>query len=164
VASGDELRALVRSFNETVVALRKREELRGRNVELTDSLLESRSRIVATADAERCRLERDLHDGTQQHLVLLRLKLDRTVDDDERRKLAVELREDLERALAELRELAHGIYPSILENEGLPGALREAVERAAIPASLEPDGVARYPAEVEAAVCSCCLEALRNAA
>jgi signal transduction histidine kinase len=75
-----------------------------------------------------------------------------------------ELREDLDRALRELRDLAHGIYPAVLENEGLAGALREAVQRAAIPTELECDGAGPYAPEVEAAVYFCCLEAMQNAA
>jgi signal transduction histidine kinase len=74
-----------------------------------------------------------------------------------------ELRHELERALSELRDLAHGIYPPLLENEGLPGALGAAVRRAGLPATLSCDGAGRYSRELEAAVYFCCLEALQNA-
>jgi signal transduction histidine kinase len=74
------------------------------------------------------------------------------------------VQESAQRALAELRDLAHGIYPAVLQNDGLPGALAEAAERAAIPATLQCDGAGRYPPELEAAVYFCCLEALQNAA
>jgi signal transduction histidine kinase len=91
--------------------------------------------------------------------------LAREVADDPKASALVEhLRGDLDRALAELRDLAHGIYPPLLENEGLPGALGEAAQRAAIPTTLEADGAGRYPPELEAAVYFCCLEALQNAA
>ena len=160
---------LITGFNEMVEGLLERDVLRGENLELADSLQASRARIVATADAERRRLERDLHDGAQQHLVLLGLKLGmarRLVERDPAAAAAMhdELRADLERALAELRDLAHGIYPPLLENEGLPGALAEAVQRAGIGATFESDGARRYPPELEAAVYFCCLEALQNAA
>jgi signal transduction histidine kinase len=79
-------------------------------------------------------------------------------------EINADLRADLQRALTELRALAHGIYPALLQSEGLPGALREAVARVAIPAQLDCDGTRRYPAELEAAVYFCCLEALQNAA
>jgi signal transduction histidine kinase len=161
VLSGDELGTLAHSFNQMLDGLREREALRA-------DLRESRARIVATADAERRRLERDLHDGAQQHLVLMNLKLataDRLIEKDPAAARAVhaELRHDLRRALEELRELAHGIYPQVLQADGLPGALREAVGRAAIPATLECDRIERLRPEVEAAVYFCCLEALQNA-
>jgi signal transduction histidine kinase len=66
--------------------------------------------------------------------------------------------------MTQLRELARGIYPAQLENEGLGGALGQAVNRVAIPATLECDGVGHYPREIEAAVYFCCLEALQNSA
>jgi signal transduction histidine kinase len=66
--------------------------------------------------------------------------------------------------LAELRDLAHGLYPPVLESDGLRGALGEAVARSAIPATLDCDGTGRYRPELEAAVYFCCLEALQNAA
>jgi signal transduction histidine kinase len=181
--AGDEMDEVGKSFNRMVAGLEEREGLREHNVELdsalqasledvrrqAEQLRESRARIVAAGDAERRRVERDLHDGAQQHLVLLRLKLGlarRAVDQDPAAAAATldELRDDLDRALAELRDLAHGIYPALLENEGLPGALGEAVRRAAIPASFDCDGAGRYLPELEAAVYFCCLEALQNAA
>ena len=157
---GDELDDLGRSFNEMT------DRLRGHDEELR----ESRARIVVAADEARRRVERDLHDGAQQYLVLLRMKLglaERAAGDEdleEARAIVKEASEDLDQALRELRDLAHGIYPAVLESDGLPGALAEAVQRAAIPASLECDGAGRYPPGLEAAVYFCCLEALQNAA
>jgi signal transduction histidine kinase len=78
--------------------------------------------------------------------------------------MVADTREDLARALAELRDLAHGIYPAALENDGLVTALAEVAERSPIPAVVEANGTGRYPREIEAAVYFCCLEALQNAA
>lgn len=73
------------------------------------------------------------------------------------------MRSSLAEALRDMRDLAHGIYPAALENDGLAAALAEAADRAAVPTSLEVDGVRRASREVEAAVYFCCLEALQNA-
>ena len=168
ITSTDELGELAVSFNEMMNGLREREILREHNATLVDELRASRERIVTAADAERRSIERDLHDGAQQHLVLLNLKLglaQRQIAQDpaSAEDAFGELRTELDRALAQLRDLAHGIYPTSLENDGLPGALRDAVERAAIPTTLEFDGTSRYPPELEAAIYFCCLEALQNA-
>jgi signal transduction histidine kinase len=160
--STDELGALAHSFNEMQAGLRQRESLR-------TELEASRARIVAVADAERRRMERDLHDGAQQHLVLVSLKLgqlSRMIEQDPPAALGLvaELRDDVTRAQSELRDLAHGIYPQSLEQDGLRAALDEAVARSPIRAALDCDGIARYSPEVEAAVYFCCLEAFQNAA
>ncbi|MHB8693961.1 MAG: sensor histidine kinase [Solirubrobacteraceae bacterium] len=173
VVTDDDLGDLAHSFNLMLDGLRERELLRARNEELldelrahADELRASRARIVAAADAERRGVERDLHDCAQQHLVLLGLKLSLA-----RRELEpgsptastlVDLSADLERALRELRDLAHGIYPAVLANEGLPAALREVAGASPIPAKMACDGAGRYREEVEAAVYFCCLEALQN--
>ena len=140
--------------------------------EVSSSLVEideSRSRIQAAADEERQRIERDLHDGAQQRLVALRIKLE----------LAEELmREDPEKGLSrlhllgdevtdtldEIRSIARGLYPSLLAERGLPEALRAAALRAPTDTHVSPDGVGRYPQAVESAVYFCCMEALQNAA
>jgi signal transduction histidine kinase len=70
---------------------------------------------------------------------------------------------DLQDAVQELRNLAHGIYPPLLMDRGLPDALRAAAGRAALATSVEAENVGRYPQQVEAAVYFCCLEALQNA-
>ena len=158
VTSSDELGELTASFDQMLGELRH----------ATEDLRASRARIVASADEARRKVERDLHDGAQQHLVLLDLKLglmERAVADDPQARAALdEVRGDLERALAELRDLAHGIYPSVLNNDGLSPALQEAAQRAAIPTTVESNGTSRYRPELEAAVYFCCLEALQNAA
>lgn len=148
------------------------EELRLRLEDLTslaEELRESRRRIVASGDAERRRLERNIHDGAQQHLVALavQIKLARTVsakDPAKARPLLEGLVANTEETLRTLRDLARGIYPPLLEAEGLPAALEAAAARGAVPTDVRADGLPRFPAEVEAAAYFCCLEALQNAA
>ena len=134
-----------------------------------DELRASRVRLVATADAERRRIERDLHDGAQQHLVALavhlRLAEDAIADDPSNaRTHLAELHDELRSAIAELRTLAHGIYPPLLADAGLVEALRVAADRSPSHVALTTGRVGRYAAEVEAAAYFCCLEALQNAA
>jgi signal transduction histidine kinase len=133
-----------------------------------EELQASRARIVAAADAERRRIERNLHDGAQQRLVALAVKLrlaSRFVDTDleQTRSMLDELRDELKDAVEELRSLAHGIYPPLLMDQGLAAALGSAAQRATIPTRVEAGSIGRYPSEVEAAVYFCCLEALQNA-
>jgi signal transduction histidine kinase len=132
-----------------------------------DELSASRARIVAAADHSRRKIERDLHDGAQQHLVALAVKLGLARQMLEADPAAVatlleELRGDAQATLTELRELAHGIYPPLLMDRGLPEALRAAANRAVLPTEVVAD-VGRYESEVEAAVYFCCLEAMQNA-
>ena len=133
-----------------------------------DELQASRARIVAAADAERRRIERDLHDGAQQYLVAIAVKarliqqLERT-DPAGSMALTQDLIRDVESALDELRNLAQGIYPPLLSSAGLGEALAAACRRVPIRVQLEAEGVGRYQPEVEAAVYYCCLEALQNA-
>jgi signal transduction histidine kinase len=139
-------------------------ELRDAN----DELRASRARIVAAGDAERRKLERNLHDGAQQHLVALAVKLrlaKDAVDDDPAGAIEMidELRGDVQETIQELRSLAHGIFPPLLVSGGLMEALPAATNRAALAATFAGDGVGRYPAEVEAAVYFCCVEAMQNA-
>jgi signal transduction histidine kinase len=135
-----------------------------------DELRESRARIVASADAERRRVERDLHDGAQQHLVALavnlRLARDIITDDAETGlEILDQLASDVQDTIKELRELAHGIYPPLLADSGLADALRAAASRNPLDVILVvADEVGRYSPEVEAAIYFCCLEALQNAA
>jgi signal transduction histidine kinase len=134
-----------------------------------EALRESRARIVASGDAERRRVERNLHDGAQQHLVALavnlRLTKDIIVDDQEAGlEMLDQLAGEVQETIQELRELAHGIYPPLLVDSGLVEALRAAGSRNPLPVTIVADGVGRYPTETEAAVYFCCLEALQNAA
>jgi signal transduction histidine kinase len=147
-----------------------------RNVRLTEELLArleelqaSRQRIVAAQDQERRRLERNIHDGAQQQLVALAVKvrLARQISATNPQR-ASELLEQTEGevtdALQDLRDLARGIYPPLLADQGLAAALRSQARKAAIPVEIDSDGILRYPQEAEAAVYFCALEALQNVA
>jgi signal transduction histidine kinase len=128
----------------------------------------SRARIATSAERERRRIERDLHDGAQQRLVALRIELElaeNLVRHDPERGVALlrKLEGEVEEALDELRALAHGVYPPLLADRGLPEALRAAGTRCTIPVDLRARDVGRYPPEVESAVYFCVLEALQNA-
>jgi signal transduction histidine kinase len=132
-------------------------------------LRESRARIIASGDAERRRVERDLHDGAQQHLVALavNLRLAREIiadDPDAGTEMLAQMAEDVQVTIKELRELAHGIYPPLLADAGLPEALRAAAGRCAIPVGVSTESIGRYSQGVETAVYFCCLEAMQNAA
>ena len=126
----------------------------------------ARARIVATGDAERRRIERDLHDGAQQHLVAVSYKvgLAREFADPEVAQRLDDVGKELDEILEELRDLAHGLYPSVLREFGLRDALASVVRRSAPPARLEAPAIGRYSEDVEAAVYFCCLESLQNAA
>ncbi|HEY2522063.1 MAG TPA: GAF domain-containing sensor histidine kinase [Streptosporangiaceae bacterium] len=134
-----------------------------------EELRASRARIVASGDAERRRVERNLHDGAQQHLVALainlRLAKDIVADDpDGTAQILDQLATDVQDTIKELRELAHGIYPPLLADQGLGEALRAAAGRSPLAVAVSvADDVGRYPAELEAAIYFCCLEALQNA-
>jgi signal transduction histidine kinase len=135
----------------------------------TDSLREltaSRARLATAADEERRHLERDLHDGAQQRLLVVRMRL-RTAagqtDDPALRSQLHELDAQLSDTLAELRDLAHGLYPSVLVERGLEAGLEEVVGIAGRTVTFVAHGLKRYPPEVESAVYFCCREALQNA-
>ena len=126
----------------------------------------SRFRLITAADEERRRLERDLHDGAQQHFVALAvlIQLARIAEHDRYQPLLVEASGLLETAIAEIRRLAHGIYPPLLVSGGLSQALPAAAAHAPVPVQLNLQGLGRYPASIEAALYFCCSEALQNAA
>jgi signal transduction histidine kinase len=130
---------------------------------------ESRARIATTADEERRRLERDLHDGAQQRLVALRMRLGLAAellgrDDGRAAELVRQLGPEAEAALEEMRSLARGVYPAPLADHGLAEALRSAARRSALPVAVIAEDSRRYPRPLEAAGYFCCLEALQNAA
>jgi signal transduction histidine kinase len=141
-------------------------ELRAR----LDELQTSRSRLVEVSMFERRRLERDLHDGAQQRLVALSLQLglaQRRLQDGDGTAAAVMLdaaRDELNRALEELRELARGIHPAVLTDRGLEAALEALAERTPLPVSLDQMPAERLPAPVEAAAYFVVAEALTNVA
>ena len=131
------------------------------------ALRASRQRIVATQDAERRRLERNIHDGAQQNLVALTVKLRLAASlakrDPQRARAAVKALEDeSDQALRTLTALARGIYPPLLRDQGLVMALRAETDRMPLPATVRADGADRLPPEVEAAVYFICLEAMQN--
>jgi signal transduction histidine kinase len=140
-----------------------------RNAGLIEDLRGSRQRIVAAQDKERRRLERNLHDGAQQQLVALAVKL-RLVeslirkDPESAIRMAREMGSDAGEALDTLRDLARGIYPPLLADRGLAAAIEAQARKATVPVTVMADGLGRYPQEVEAAVYFSCLEALQNVA
>jgi signal transduction histidine kinase len=139
------------------------------NSKLIEDLRASRQRLVAAQDAERRRLERNLHDGAQQQLVALavRLRLARTTaskDLAEADRMLEQLEGDVTAALENLRELARGVYPPLLADQGLAAAIEAQARRSPVPVRVEADGIGRYPQELETAVYFCTLEALQNAA
>jgi signal transduction histidine kinase len=138
------------------------------NVRLTEDLRASRRRIVSAQDEERRRLERNLHDGAQQSLVALKLKIGiagKFVESDPGR--AEELLEQLvleaDDALQNVRDLARGIFPPLLVDQGIAAALQAQVSKFAFDIDLSSDDVGRFSPEIETAVYFSCLEALQNA-
>jgi signal transduction histidine kinase len=135
------------------------------NVGLVEDLRASRQRLVTAQDEARRRLERNIHDGAQQDLVALAIKLRlaaTTIDDDLARQMLGELQADAAGALENLRDLARGIYPPLLADLGLAAALDAQAGKSALPVGVEADGIGRFPQDTEAAVYFCCLEALQN--
>ena len=131
-------------------------------------LEDSRHRIAEAADLERARIERDLHDGAQQRLVALRIRLGiaeelLATDPDAGVQEFHELGFEAERALEELRSLAHGVYPSLLADRGLPDALHSVAAEGPLPVYVVAVGITRHPIEIESAVYFTCVEALQNA-
>jgi signal transduction histidine kinase len=169
----DDALADQRSFVQTVGAYaltwEDNHRLAARVEESLRELRESRARILAAADDERRRIERDLHDGGQQRLVALRVRLelaDETMRESpaRARRMLQQLGAEVDAALDELRSLAAGVYPSLLADRGLTDALRSAALRSPVPVSVAVSGEDRYGQDVEAAVYFCCLEALQNVA
>jgi signal transduction histidine kinase len=140
-----------------------------RNVRLIEELRASRKRLVTAQDEERRRLERNIHDGAQQQLVALKLRLRlaaATVDKDpEATKQALaELSDATQSALDDLRDLARGIYPPLLADQGLVTALESQAKKSPVQVRVASEGIDRYPQEAEATVYFCSLEALQNIA
>lgn len=146
--------------------LRLTEDLRDRLAQLR----ESRRRIVAVQDMTRRRLERDLHDGAQQRLVSLKIKLGisarmaEAAELDDVQRALDQLRGDADRAIESVRDFARGIYPPLLESDGLETALVSRTGRLPIPVIVQAASISRYTREVEATVYFCVLEAVQNAA
>ncbi|MGL4176900.1 MAG: sensor histidine kinase, partial [Dermatophilaceae bacterium] len=150
-----------------VIALGLRDYAR-RLWDRTRELEESRSRLVAAAVEARRSIERDLHDGAQQRLATLAIQLGRATrmfetDPARAKTIVAGLQTHLDAAMQDLRDLAHGIYPNLLADRGLAGALPAAARRTALPCTVDTSGVARYDPDAEAAVYFGCLEAIQNA-
>ena len=139
------------------------------NFRLIEDLRSSRLRLVAAQDEERRRLERNIHDGAQQQLVALAVKV-RLAEglvgqDQQRQREALHgILDDAQDALENLRDLARGIYPLLLAERGLPEAIEAQARKAPFPVTVDHDGVGRYPRDIEAAVYFSVLEALQNVA
>jgi PAS domain S-box-containing protein len=166
--SARELVARVRATVQLFRVRREVAEARGRleeRIGVERDLRAAHRRVVTAADAERRRIERNLHDGAQQRLIAILMRLEAIADDPANRQGALgPICEELARALEELRDLAHGLFPPLLVSDGLEAALDAATRRAGLPVRLEARGIGRFGPEVEAAVYFCCVEALQNAA
>jgi len=137
------------------------------NTGLIEDLRASRQRLVTAQDEARRRLERNLHDGAQQDLVALAIKvrLGATAEDlAQAKEIFGELQTDTAGALENLRDLARGIYPPLLADLGLAAALNAQAGKSPLPVTVDADGVGRFGQDTEAAVYFCCLEALQNTA
>jgi signal transduction histidine kinase len=163
----EDQRELVRAVAATTQLALENERLGNELRAKIDELSASRARIVESGDAARRRLERDLHDGTQQRLVSLALSLRilrSRIDDPDAVQELEAARGELDAALAELRELARGIHPSVLSDRGLDAALDGLAHRAPLPVELEATPGARLPDSVESAAYFVVAEALTNIA
>jgi signal transduction histidine kinase len=130
-------------------------------------LRDSRARIATAAEAERRALERDLHDGAQQQLTAVLVKLalvgELLPQGSATQVQLAGIECELTQTLEELRRLAHGIYPVPLAEVGIVGALEAVAKRSGGTVDVIGHGIGRYPPEFESAVYYCCLEALQNA-
>ena len=138
-------------------------------VERLDDLQASRERLITAQDTARRQLERNLHDGAQQNLVALKLKIalakNLAATDPKRAQATLdELTGETNEAIETLRELARGLYPPILAQEGLLAAIEAQARRTPIPVEVSGGPLRRFPQEMEASVYFCVLEALQNVA
>jgi signal transduction histidine kinase len=169
VVTDDELGTLANSFNQMLAGLREREALRVELLAREEELRASRARIVAASDAERRRVERNIHDGAQQRLVALSLDLRMleegaaTLHAEQLRAMAADAGANLKEALDELRELARGLHPSVLETDGLGPALRQLAARSPIPVTVSAPG-GRLSEAIESTIYFVTSEALANVA
>jgi signal transduction histidine kinase len=140
-----------------------------RNATLVEDLRASRQRLVAAQDEERRRLERNIHDGAQQQLVALAVKarLARqftTSDPAKATDMLEQIESETQTALEDLRDLARGIYPPLLADQGLVAAIEAQVRKGHLGVEVHANGLGRFPADIEATVYFCTLEALQNVA
>ena len=146
----------------------KNERLTAELSQRLEELTVSRQRLVTAQDTERRRIERNLHDGAQQDLIGLKLKLVAAqamaaTDPEQTQEMLQGLVADVGDAVETLRELARGIYPAVLADLGLAAALEAQARRSPLAVEVHADSLHRYPPEIEAAMYFCCLEALQNA-
>jgi signal transduction histidine kinase len=124
-------------------------------------------RVVEAGDRQRETLERDIHDGLQQRLVAVRIRLAIATElvpgDAPLAGVLSEIGEGLDEAIDELREVAFGIHPTILTDHGLVAALQHVARHAAVPVAISSSNLSRHPAELELAIYYCCREAIQNA-
>jgi signal transduction histidine kinase len=159
---------LVRAVAATAAIALDDARLHAESADRLAELRASRERLVAAGDAERRRLERDLHDGAQQRLVSVALQLRMIqhhvrTDPDLVEQLAMSAGAELSKSLEELRELARGIHPAVL-NHGLKAALESLASRSPVPATVSCPGAERLPEPVELAAFFVACEALANVA
>ncbi|HSO99696.1 MAG TPA: histidine kinase [Solirubrobacteraceae bacterium] len=164
-----EHRALVQSAGSYALAALENDHLISELRSSLEALAESRARASAVEHRERRKLERDLHDGAQQRLIALRIKLavaaEQLADDDSARAETIRaLGEDVEATIDEVRSFARGVYPAVLAQTGLAGALRSAGPKAGLPTTVSSNGLGRYAPDVETTAYFFCSEALQNAA
>jgi signal transduction histidine kinase len=134
-----------------------------------EALAASRRRLVTAADTERRRIERDLHDGAQQHLVALAVNLSvarglLAQDPQQADEILAAMADQVRDAVRELRDLAHGIYPALLKEGGLEQALRSALTRLGPNVRTSLSDLGRFEPAIEAALYFCCIEAVQNSA
>ena len=165
--SGEDRRLAGQVASGMGLALRNRlltQALQGR----VEELRESRRRLVALQDETRRRIERDLHDGAQQQLVALKVKLglSRAIAEKDgalrTAQFLTELGSEADGAVDAMRTFARGVYPPLLEAEGLSSAVRAQARRSSVPVTVEADGIGRYPRQIESTVYFCVTEALAN--
>jgi signal transduction histidine kinase len=159
---------IVRAVGALALAGLRHERMRARLADSLAQLDTSRRRIAHAADLERARIERDLHDGAQQHLIALRVRMSLVEellrgDPGAGADAMVELGHEVDRTLDELRSLAHGVYPSMLRDRGLAEALRGVAAQSPLPVRVQTLGLTRHAGDIDTAVYFTCLEALQNA-
>ena len=165
LAGHEEIGASVRAL---ILASLEHRRVTDRLAQSLEALKLSRDRIARAADAERSRIERDLHDGAQQRLIALRIRLSMAEermqwDHDGGRADLQALGFEIDHTLEELRALAHGIYPSLLADRGLVDALRGVARGAPLPVEIVGPEMPRVAEAIETAVYFTCREAIQNA-
>jgi signal transduction histidine kinase len=162
-------RALVQTVGSYALAVLENDQLINQLRSSRAELAESRAWGVAAIDGERVKIERDLHDGGQQRLIAIAIKLELTAEqleghDKASAEMIRALETDIDETIDELRSLARGVYPALLATTGLGEALRAVGRSAALPTTVHADRVGRYRPEIETTVYFSCSEALQNAA